>query len=157
MLPSVEDPRTMDRTSEARDLPSQSDVLVVRYREAVWAWYAAESAGWGSRASARFDERIHKFENAAAAAKPPDRSYFLQSARLVRAGVLTEAKNAFDAGVSATAASAWTVSRTAEVPQTVEIGVLPEAADVAVVPSVTEPASRRGLFARIASWWLGRR
>jgi hypothetical protein len=158
MLLRVEDLRTSERTSGARGLPSHSEVLAVRYREAVWAWYAAKRVGSGSRAAARLEERLHQFEEAAASVELADRWYFLESARLIRAGVLTGARSAFDAGVSASKASTATLSRALEVPLTVDIGVLPPAVDVAVVPPIVESAPRQGLFRRIASRWLpGRR
>lgn len=153
ILVRVEEPRTIELAAPARDVPSLSALLGVRYREAVWAWYAADHAGSTSTRAARLEERVRLLEEAAASVGLPARWYFLESARLIRAGLLTGARSAFDAGVAASKSS----TAPAAFPVTVDIGVLPPAVDVAVVATKVEPPPRpgflRGIAARLLPPW----
>lgn len=153
MLVPVEDPRAIASTAPARDVPSRSAVLAVRYRQAVWAWYAADQAGWSPTPAACLEEPVRRLEEAAASVELPARWYFLESARLIRAGDLIGARSAFDSGIAAPVADAAIVPAPVDVPVTVEVGVLPPAVDVAVLPAGVDVAVRGGPFGWIARRW----
>lgn len=64
------------------------------------ARYLVDRAGPSSTRAARLEERVSLLEEAAASVEMPSLWYFLESARLIRAGDLAEAKTAFDAGLA---------------------------------------------------------
>jgi hypothetical protein len=148
----VEDRTTNENASTIVRLRPPA-ILSVRYREAVWAWYAADLGPSDPALTARLDERIRRLEEAAATVRPPARSHFFQAARLIRNGDLTRAKSEYEAGTStpliddtnAIAASAGAV--------TVEISVVPATVDVAVRGREPASASPPGLIDRITSRW----
>jgi hypothetical protein len=128
-------------------------VLAVRYREAVWAWYAAHRAGSTSARAARLEERVRRLEEAAASVELPSGWYFLESARLIRGGDLSGAKLAFDAGIAAPVGDVAIAPASAS-PVTVDVGVLPPAVEIALLPAEVEPPPRRGFLRGIAARWL---
>ena len=89
--------------------------------------------------AARLEERVHRFEEAAASVELPSRWYFLESARLIRAGDLTGAKSAFDAGIAA---------------PVLDLAVLPARIDVAVAPRAV-PWDHIALAAYLALLMIG--
>jgi hypothetical protein len=156
MLVRMEVLRAIGPAAATRDVPSRSALLAVRYREAVWAWYAADRAGSTTARAARLEERVRRLEEAAASVELPARWYFLESARLIRVGDLGGATTAFDAGIAAPVGDA-AIAPTRAFPVTVDIGALPPAMDIALLPAKVEPPPRRGFLRGIAARWLPRR
>ena len=79
--------------------PTPTATVAVRYREAVRAWFIAAKAG-GSTREDRLEGSVRGIEEAAASAEMPSMWYWLESARLIRAGDLAGAQVAFDAGMA---------------------------------------------------------
>jgi hypothetical protein len=122
----VQDARTIERTAAAADRRSVAVLLAVRYREVLRARFLADRIKSDPRSAERLEERVHRFEEAAASVELPSRWYFLESARLIRSGDLTGAKSAFDAATAALAVDA------ASAPAAVDVAVLPPAVEFAV-------------------------
>ncbi len=114
---------TLEPPVAVTERPSRSALLTARYHEVVRARYIADRAGPNPAPAARLEERLHRFESAAASVEMPSMWYFLESARLIRAGDLTEAKCAFDAGMAAPVVDAATARAEVEDPATADIGV----------------------------------
>lgn len=106
MLAHVDDLPTIQDPAAAKDVPPHSDALAARCREAIRARFVADRIGASPAASTRLEERVRRFEEAAASVEMPSQWYFLESARLIRVGDLAEATSAFDAGLAASVADA---------------------------------------------------
>jgi uncharacterized protein len=91
---------------------------------------------------------VHRFEEAAASVEPPFRWYFLASAGLIRAGDLSGAKSAFDAGIAAPVVDAEIA------PAAVDVALLPARIDVAVAPRAV-PWDHIALAAYLALLTIG--
>ncbi len=89
-----------DLQAEPRDASSVAALVSARYREALRARYVVDRSTSGNGATARLDERLHRFEAAAELVRMPSLWYFLESARLIGSGDLIGAREAFDAGMA---------------------------------------------------------
>ena len=95
--PALVDAGVVPLTTRAAATPS--DMVAVRYRDALRAWYIAARAGGATR-EARLEESVRGVEDAAGSAEMPSLWYWLESARLLRTGDVAGAQTAYEAGMA---------------------------------------------------------